>query len=71
MEKHEENALLIGAFLEEHPNVAKVIYPGLKSHPQYDLARKQTTGSGGIISFEVFHLISASVPIILLLAISI
>lgn len=53
MQKHEENALLIGAFLEEHPNVTKVIYPGLKSHPQYDLARKQTTGSGGIISFEL------------------
>lgn len=53
MQKHEENALLIGAFLEEHPNVTKVIYPGLKSHPQYDLARKQTIGSGGIISFEL------------------
>lgn len=53
MQRHEENALLIGAFLESHPNVTKVIYPGLKSHPQYELAQKQTRGSGGIISFEI------------------
>lgn len=53
MQRHEENALLIGEFLENHPNVTKVIYPGLKSHPQYELAQKQTSGSGGIISFEI------------------
>ena len=53
MQRHEENALLIGEFLENHPNVTKVIYPGLKSHPQYDLAKRQTRGSGGIISFEI------------------
>ena len=53
MRKHEENALQIAHFLENHPRVKKVIYPGLKSHPQYELAKKQTKGSGGIISFEI------------------
>lgn len=53
MRKHEENALQIAHFLENHSKVKKVIYPGLKSHPQYKLAKKQTKGSGGIISFEI------------------
>lgn len=53
MQRHEVNALLIGEFLEKHPNVTKVIYPGLKSHPQHELAKRQTSGSGGIISFEI------------------
>ncbi|MBD8388383.1 cystathionine gamma-synthase [Dysgonomonas sp. BGC7] len=53
MKKHEENALLISRFLENHPRVTKVIYPGLESHPQYKLSKKQSKGSGGIISFEI------------------
>lgn len=53
MQRHHQNALLIAAFLEQHPKVNKVIYPGLESHPQYQLAKEQTTGSGGIISFEI------------------
>ncbi|HKY05649.1 MAG TPA: PLP-dependent transferase, partial [Blastocatellia bacterium] len=39
-------------FLSEHPAVEKVYYPGLKSHPQYELARRQMSGFGGMISFE-------------------
>ena len=53
MKKHEENAKAISEFLEKHPKVKKVNYPGLKSHPQHELAKKQMTGFGGMISFEV------------------
>ena len=53
MKKHAENAQSIAEFLEKHPKVKKVNYPGLKSHPQYDLAKKQMTGFSGMISFEV------------------
>jgi cystathionine beta-lyase/cystathionine gamma-synthase len=53
MEQHNNNALRIARFLEGHPEVKKVIYPGLRSHPQYDLATSQMTGFGGMISFEL------------------
>lgn len=53
MEKHNENAMRIATFLEEHPKVEKVYYPGLKSHPQHELAKKQMTGFGGVVSFEL------------------
>lgn len=53
MEKSQESAHKIAAFLEEHPKVKWVKYPGLKSHPQYDLAQKQMRGSGAMISFEL------------------
>jgi cystathionine gamma-lyase len=51
MARHEENARAIAAWLEGHPQVEKVIYPGLESHPQHLLARKQARGFGGMISF--------------------
>ncbi|OHC18990.1 MAG: cystathionine gamma-synthase [Planctomycetes bacterium RIFOXYB12_FULL_42_10] len=53
MERHAENALKIAQFLESHPKVRKVIYPGLSSHPQHELAKKQMTGFGGIITFFI------------------
>ena len=53
MKKHEENALLIAAFLESHPKIDHVFYPGLPSDPSYDLARQQMTGFGGMISFKL------------------
>ncbi len=53
MKKHEENAMKVAEFLEKHPKIKKVNYPGLKSHPQYELAKKQMSGFGGMISFEV------------------
>ncbi|HHT9137864.1 MAG TPA: cystathionine gamma-synthase [Candidatus Wunengus sp. YC60] len=53
MERHEENALKIAQFLENHPKVRRVIYPGLSSHPQHELARKQMSGFGGIITFFI------------------
>lgn len=53
MRAHEQNALKIGEFLESHPKVKKVFYPGLKSFPQYELAKSQASGFGGMISFEI------------------
>jgi len=53
MERHQLNALKVAQFLESHPRVKKVVYPGLKSHPQYELAKEQTAGSGGVLSFEL------------------
>jgi methionine-gamma-lyase len=51
MQRHCENAIKVAEFLEQHPAVEWVRYPGLKSHPQYEVARKQMTGPGGMISF--------------------
>jgi len=51
MREHEKNALAIANFLEKHPKVEKVHYPGLPSHPQHDIAKKQQTGYGGMITF--------------------
>ena len=53
MERHETNALAIAQFLEDHPAVSAVHYPGLESHPQHELAREQMSGFGGVLSLEL------------------
>ncbi len=53
MDRHGENALAIARFLESHPAVEKVFYPGLGSHPQHALAKRQMSGFGGMVSFEL------------------
>lgn len=53
MERAQSNAQTIAKYLESHPKVKKVIYPGLKSHPQYELNKRQSRGSGAMISFYV------------------
>lgn len=53
MRAHCAGALELAGWLEKHPAVERVIYPGLKSHPQYALAKKQMGGFGGIVSVEV------------------
>ena len=53
MREHSENALYLAKFLEGHPRVKKVIYPGLSSHPQHELAKRQMSGFGGMISIEL------------------
>jgi cystathionine beta-lyase/cystathionine gamma-synthase len=53
MERHSANALQIARFLEDHPKVKKVLYPGLESHPQYQLAQQQMKLPGGMISIIV------------------
>jgi cystathionine gamma-lyase len=53
MREHEKNAIGIADFLQKHPKIEKVIYPGLSSHPQHELAKKQMHGFGGMISFVI------------------
>jgi cystathionine gamma-lyase len=53
MERHAANAMDIAHFLEKHPRVERVIYPGLESHPQHRLARQQMSGFGGMITFFI------------------
>ncbi len=53
MKAHCDNALAVATWLDNHPKVTKVNYPGLNSHPQYELAKQQQSGFGGILSFEV------------------
>ena len=53
MERAQENAIKVAEYLENHPKVDWVKYPGLKSHPQYELAKKQMDGPGAMISFEL------------------
>jgi cystathionine gamma-lyase len=53
LEQHQKNALEIAHYLEKHPKVSRVLYPGLETHPQYELSRTQATGFGGVVSFEI------------------
>jgi cystathionine gamma-synthase len=53
MQRHNENGLAIAQFLEDHPRVERVFYPGLESHPYYETARSQMRGYGGLVTFEV------------------
>jgi cystathionine gamma-lyase len=53
MQRHQENATKIADFLTRHPKVLKVTYPGLTSHPQHELARRQMKGFGGMMTFEM------------------
>jgi len=63
MEKHNDNAMKIARFLETHPKIQRVHYPGLKSHPQHELAKRQMNGFGGIICFEVRGELEAGVKL--------
>ena len=51
MAQHEKNAMKVAEYLEKHPKVEKVVYPGLKSHPQHKIAKEQMLGFGGMITF--------------------
>ena len=53
MDRHCANAMKVAEFLESHPAVEKVYYPGLKSFPQYELAKKQMKLPGGMVAFEL------------------
>ena len=59
MEQHDKSGRAVAAFLEEHPKVKKVYYPGSASHPQHALARRQQRGFGGMVAFEVGSLAAA------------
>ncbi|RAV23005.1 trans-sulfuration enzyme family protein [Paenibacillus contaminans] len=51
LKQHEESGMKVAAFLEGHPKVERVLYPGLPSHPQYELGRRQMSGNSGLLSF--------------------
>lgn len=53
MQRHNQSGLRIAKFLEDHPKILRVNYPGLKSHPQYDIAKREMSGYGGMLSFEL------------------
>lgn len=53
MERHSSNAMKIAQFLDNHPAITRVYYPGLLTHPQYDLYKRQMSLPGGVISFEI------------------
>ena len=59
MEAHDKNGRAVANFLAEHPKVQKVYYPGLLDHPQHELAKRQQSGFGGMVSFETGSLESA------------
>ena len=59
MERHNANGLALARFLIEHPAVRRVYYPGLPSHPQYELARTQMCGFGGMLAFDLGSLEAA------------
>ncbi|UCH62054.1 MAG: PLP-dependent transferase [Fidelibacterota bacterium] len=53
MERHNANALAVARYLEGHPKIKQVLYPGLPSHPQHALAQQQMSGYGGMVAFDV------------------
>ena len=64
MEKHNQNAYRVAQFLSKHPKVKRVFYPGLRNHPQYQLAQKQMRGFGGMVCFEVAGGLNASMKVV-------
>jgi cystathionine beta-lyase/cystathionine gamma-synthase len=60
MEQHDRSGRIVAEFLDQHKKVKKVFYPGLKDHPQYELARRQMTGFGAMITFETGSLVNAA-----------
>ncbi len=53
LEKHQENAIAVANFLEGHPKIASITYPGLPSFPQYELGKQQMSGYGGLMAFQL------------------
>jgi cystathionine gamma-synthase len=53
MQRHNENGMAVATFLDGHARIEKVYYPGLESHPHYDVARRTMRGYGGLITFMV------------------
>jgi cystathionine beta-lyase/cystathionine gamma-synthase len=60
MKQHEENGRAVAAYLAKHPRVEKVFYPGLSDHPQHELAKRQMSGFGALMSFEAGSLEKAN-----------
>jgi cystathionine beta-lyase/cystathionine gamma-synthase len=63
MARHSESASIIARFLEGHPAVSRVVYPGLESHPHHDLARRQMSGFGGMLTFQLKRGLGAAITL--------
>jgi methionine-gamma-lyase len=63
MARHSAGALKVARFLESHPAVSRVVYPGLESHPQHDLACQQMSASGGMITFQLKQGLGAAITL--------
>ncbi len=63
MTRHCESALIIAQFLEDHPAVSRVFYPGLESHPHHDLARRQMSAYGGMLTFQLKQGLGAAITL--------
>lgn len=59
MRQHDANGRIVAEYLRKHPKIEKVLYPGLEDHPQYELAKRQMTGFGSMITFETGSLENA------------
>src|SRR5205085_10107862 len=59
MEQHDKSGRAVAAFLEDHPKVLKIYYPGSASHKQHELAKRQQKGFGSMVSFDVGSLAAA------------
>jgi cystathionine beta-lyase/cystathionine gamma-synthase len=62
-ERHNRNGLEVARFLEAHPKVSRVFYPGLESHPHHELARRQMTGFGGMLTFQLKDGLGAAITL--------
>jgi methionine-gamma-lyase len=63
MERHCQNALQVARFLDDHPRVKRVVYPGLESHPHHELARRQMSAFGGMLTFQLKGGLGAAVTL--------
>jgi methionine-gamma-lyase len=63
MEKHSRNALKVAQFLESHPKIERVFYPGLESHPHHELAKQQMTNFGGMLTFQLKDGLGAAITL--------
>jgi methionine-gamma-lyase len=63
MERHCQNALQLARFLDSHPRVSRVVYPGLESHPQHELARQQMSGFGGMLTLQLAGGLGAAITL--------
>jgi methionine-gamma-lyase len=63
MHQHSHSALLVAQFLEQHPKVKRVVYPGLESHPQHTLAQQQMSASSGMLTFQLKEGLGAAITL--------
>jgi cystathionine beta-lyase/cystathionine gamma-synthase len=63
MQQHSQSAAKVAAFLESHPKVKRVFYPGLASHPQHELAARQMSGFGGMLTFQLHGGLGAAIDL--------